>query len=360
MDMRAIAEMDSVLELEYTKRYFEPGEWRARVAYFDGILEVIEAGEYFLMEGRPEVACVLERVEIEDGGDSVVVLSGATLAGVLRRRVVVPEGSDNFFRVVAQSSEDIMHSFVTSQAIAPADARRAIGGLEVVPSQGRGARASWRATFWDNLADTLTEIGEFAGLGYDVRLCLQRKKLVFEVLEGRDLSSAQKERPMVVFGAALDNIGRVIYDDNSDSYRNAIYAVTGDVEAGEFVAHLARSEGAMGMGLREAFYNATSHATELSDLSVVARMRLEDRARMPVISAQVLDTDSFRYMQDWGLGDIVTVVHSRARVVIHQRITEVVRVVSPSGRRMEVKFGTDHADPVRILQRIRNKSLINA
>ena len=351
--MRAIAELDNISEAVHRRRYFEPGEWYARLPYFDGALEVISEGEYFLLGGEAWGACLLERVEIEDSEAPTITISGCTLSGLLRRRVVLPNMGDNFFRVVQQPAETIMHRLVLSQAIGPQDVRRAMEELGAGTDLGRGVTTSWRATFWDNLADVLTDIGEFAGLGYDVRLSLEEGGLIFTVIEGRDLTSSQSERPMVVFGTTLDNLGRVAYDNNTDTYRNAVYAISGDVEADDFMAHLAREEGAGGRGLREIAYNASSQADDAGQLRMVAEMRLKERGPRPTINANVLDTASFRYMEDWDLGEIVTVVHSKAQAVIHQRITEVARILTPQGSRTEIQFGTDHADPVRKLQRMR-------
>lgn len=358
-DMLPIAELDNVGELEYTRRFFEPGAWAVQLPYFDGALDIISRGVYFLVEGDPAGACLLERVEIEDGEAPTISLSGTTLSGVLGRRIILPLDGDNFQRVVEQPAESIMHEFVNMQAIAPRDERRRMEELQAAQDLRRGVTASWRATLWDRLTEVLTDIGVFAGLGYNVRLELPQRKWLFEVLEGRELSAGKPDqrRPIVVFGAGLDNLGRVVFEENRAEHKNAVYALSGNVEANEFVVILARGEG-RGSELREVFHNASSMAEDTAQLGMVAGMRLRDLALQPTITGDVLDTASFRYKKDWDLGDIVTVVHDSAGKVIHQRITEVTQVFTQNANKLQVRFGTDHADPVRLIKRMKRSTRV--
>ena len=355
-DMRPIAELDNVSELWITRRWFEPGEWAATLPFFDGAMEILAEGVYFLVGGDAAKACLLEKVEVADSEVPAIGLSGGTLSSVLARRIVLPNRDDNFYRVAGASAETVMHRFVRSQCIAPEDARRAFPALVAAVDMGRGEQVNWRATFSDYLHETLTDVAVFSGLGYDVRLDLARRCWVFEVLEGRDVTSVQRERANVVFGASLDNLGRVAYEEDLAEHRTSVYALSGNVDENDFMLYVSREPEAAGMELREAFFNATSFAENHADLRMVGDARLRDLGVFPTITGRVVDTEAFKYGRDWHLGDVVTVVHSRAGKKIHQRVTEVTELHTPRNSAMlEVRFGVDRKDPVRRIEEIRRR-----
>ncbi|MCL2853421.1 MAG: siphovirus ReqiPepy6 Gp37-like family protein [Defluviitaleaceae bacterium] len=354
-DMRPIAELDNISELWLTRRFFEPGEWAAKLPFFDGAMEILSEGVYFLVGDDPSKACLLEKTEVADSDSPQIGLSGGTLSSILKRRIVLPNNNDNFFRVESQSAETIMHSFVHSQCIAPQDSRRGFPVLEAAPDRRRGAVANWRATFSDYLHETLTDVAIFSGLGYDVRLDVSRRRWVFEALEGRDLSSAQRANANVIFGASLDNLGEVAYEEDLAQNRTSVYALSGNIDENDFMLFVSREPHVSGMELRETFFNATSFAENHADLGMVGGARLRELGVFPAITGRVIDTDSFKYGADWNLGDIVTVVHSRAGKKIHQRVTEVTELYTPRGNSFEVRFGIDRKDPVRKIDSIERK-----
>ena len=354
-DMRPIAELDNISELWLTRRFLEPGEWAATLPFFNGAMEILAEGVYFLVNGDPARACLLEKMEVADSDSPAIGLSGGTLSSILERRIVLPGGSDNFFRVSAQSAETIMHRFVDSQCIHPQDLRRGFPALEAAPALGRGAVANWRATFSDYLHETLTDVAVFSGLGYDVRLDINRRRWVFEVLEGRDLSSVQRANANVIFGASLDNLGEVAYEEDLAEHRTSVYALSGNIEENDFMLFVSRGPEVSGMNLRETFFNASGFAENHADLRMVGDTRLRELGIFPTLRGRVLDTDSFKYGADWNLGDIVTVVHSKAGKKIHQRVTEVTELYTPRGVSLEVQFGIDRKDPVRKIELIERK-----
>jgi len=353
--MRPIAEMDNVSEMWITRRFAQPGQWAATLPYFSGAIDILNEGVYFLINGDTARAGLLEKVDIADSESPNIGLSGGTLSSVLARRIVVPTFGDNFFRVMNQPAESIMHSFVEAQCLRPQDARRTFPLMEAAPDRRRGQAANWRATFTDYLDETLTDIAEFAGLGYDVGLDVNRRRWIFEVMEGRDLSSVQRVLPNVIFGTGLDNLGEVAYEEDLTSHRTSVYALSGNIDENNFMLHVSRDENMSGMFLREAFYNAGGRAETPVDLRIVGDAKLRDLGIFPTLSGRVLDTESFKYGTDWNLGDIVTVVHTRAAKKIHQRVTEVTEHYGPRGISLEAGFGTDRKDPVRRIQSIERK-----
>ena len=354
-DMKPIAELDNVSELWLTRRFFEPGEWAATLPFFDGAMEILAKSVYFLVDGDPSKACLLDKMEIADSNAPAIGLSGGTLSSVLARRVVLPDNGDNFYRVPAQSAETIMHSFVRSQCIEPQDGRRIFPALEAAADKRRGPVANWRATFSDYLHETLTDVAVFSGLGYDVRLDISRRRWVFEVLEGRDLSSTQREHPNVIFGVSLDNLSGVAYEEDHTLHRTSVYSLSGNIDENDFMLYVSREADTAGLELREAFFNASSLAENHADLKMVGDVQLRELGLFPTLTGRVLDTDSFKYGADWGLGDIVTVVHSRAGKKIHQRVTEVTELYTPRGSSLEVRFGLDRKDPVRRIDSMQRK-----
>ncbi|MCL2673710.1 MAG: siphovirus ReqiPepy6 Gp37-like family protein [Defluviitaleaceae bacterium] len=354
-EMLPIAELDNISELWLTRRFFEPGEWAATMPFFDGAMDILAQGKYFLVDGDPAKACLLEKIEVADSDSPTIGLSGGTLSSVLKQRIVLPNNDDNFFRVDGQPAETIMHRFVASQCISPQDPRRAFPELEAAHDHRRGVTANWRATFSDYLHETLTDIAIFAGLGYNIRLDIHRKRWMFEVLEGRDLSATQRDNANVIFGARLDNLGAVTYEEDLREHRTSVYTISGNIDENDFMLFVSRDAASSGIGLRETFFNASSFAENHADLRMVGDAHLRDLGIFPTVAGRVIDTESFKYGVDWELGDIVTVIHSKAGKKIHQRVTEVTELSTPRGNSLEVRFGTDRKDPVRKIESIERK-----
>ncbi len=350
-NLKPMAEIDELNSLVFTKKFFCEGEWELHIPYRNDIHEIINIGMYFLINNDNKKVGVLDNVEVDESLDGVI-LSGSTLSGVLGRRIIIPPQGDNFYRIDNKCCEDIMYQFVESQCINPQDVKRKLNFLTAMKSKGRGIVANWRASYPNYLNEILYDVGIFSDLGYDMYLDIPNKKWIYEVIQGRDLTEYQTENPNVIFSTNLDNMENVIYQKNEKEYKNAVYALMGDLNKNEFTTYLSRDTYLSDYNLIECYHEASAEAENVQELRKAAEKRKKETVIVETLTGDVIDTLSFKYEKDWFLGDIVTIVHNKAGKILNERITEVTEVYENKNCKLEVVFGIDNNNPVQKIQNL--------
>src|SRR5690606_10215578 len=101
-------------------------------------------------------------------------------------------------------------------------ADRIIPNLTITTDLARGASIKWQSRY-KNLADELTEISELTGLGWSVALDYVNQTWVFDVAEGRDLTTSQAVNPPVIFAPQFDSLKTLEYATSDLNYRSVAY-----------------------------------------------------------------------------------------------------------------------------------------
>lgn len=189
-------------------------------------------------------------------------------------------------------------------------------------------------TRYDKLDEAVKSLCEASGLGVAVSLDSERKKLVFEVLQGADRSADNGVRPPMVFNKEYDNVTNREYISDMSEYKNcAITAGQGDgadrkivIVGGEY----------SGMERYEVFVDARDieDDTQLPDRG---KSKLAEYACADSYSS---DVDGSTYQKKWNLGDIVVTIDREYGVFINERVVEVTEAFDASGYVVTPTFGT--------------------
>ena len=293
---------------------------------------------FLFINNRPDKVIICEDIEVLDNNKKIKV-RGISLDGLTLRRIILPHLSDNFVRMSNMQASEIMYGFVERQCITPHDAYRKMENLEISRIPGAGIRTNWRATFDTKLSECLYQIGVFSGLGYQITADLNTEKLIFKVLEGRNLSTEQRVNPPVIFSLDYDNLLESSYKQENGSAKNAVYAVSGNLEQNLHMVHVSRNTAVSGISLKEECLKLNAGSFE--ELELESRRYLEALNPKSSISANIKDTASFAYEKDFDLGDIVTVVHKSAKKIMHERITKITEVYEQGHVRLLATFGLE-------------------
>lgn len=173
------------------------------------------------------------------------------------------------------------------------------------------------------MAEELEKLSLISGLGWDVYLDLKNKEFVFDVFEGRDLTAAQSVLPPAIFSVDYDNISSQKLIESAMGYKNTGY-VGGQGEGIDRTIQVV-GEDAQGLERYEVFIDARD-IEDSGDLSERGLQKLEELKEVMTFDNEILTQSNLVYEEDYNLGDLVTAINNKWRVVLDSRITEVTEI----------------------------------
>lgn len=326
--LKFIDEMDSYVGLEFISKWNTYGKFKLFV--FD-ITPKMNQGHYIMLDNDPKKSGIIKSIKNSDNENSTAEISGFTLLHILTQRITYPPAGSAYHAFHAPA-EDIICSLVTANAIDAAEAKRNIPLLEVKQSKGRGDKVYYQ-TRYDNLCDEIKKLCDASGLGVDISLDVEHKKLVFEVLEGVDKSSEQNERPPMIFNVEYDNVTNREYVSDMSEYKNC--AVTAGQGQGTDRRIQIVGDENTGIDRYELFVDARDieDDTQLPDRG---KTKLAEKSRIESYSS---DVDAGNYKIKWDIGDIVVTIDREYGVFMNERIVEVTESFDEKGYIVSPTFG---------------------
>ena len=306
--------------------------------FSEDVFLFLKPENFLLINNSADKVIICEDIEIWDS-ETRIKVKGISLDGIMGRRVVLPKLNTNYVRFENATASDIMYGFVEGQCINVFDSYRKIEMLEVLKERFVLERINWRATYDKLVSDVLYDVGIFSSLGYKIFANLEDKKLLFSVARGRDLTTLQKSSPPVIFSFDYDNLGEVLYKEDNSVEKNAVYAISGNLEINEHMVYVSRDNQTTGINLKEEAFKL--NADTMEELKIEANKKLLSLKAKKSISASILNTNSFVYEKDFDLGDVVTVVHKSAKKIMHERITKITEVYEQGHVKLLATFGLE-------------------
>ncbi|MFW5437122.1 siphovirus ReqiPepy6 Gp37-like family protein [Paenibacillus apiarius] len=332
-DFNLLGEIDNYESLQLTRRFYRPGEFEMHIHIGKRHADQLLHDRVLYVNNQPHKSMIIQYREItqDDKGIETLVVRGPTLGGVLDRRVTV---TDNYDRIRGPA-ETVLKHYVQRHIVDGIYPERKIPFFVCTPDQQRGKETPWQSRF-EPLDKVVQEVSEWCDIGWLVRLDFESKKWVFDVLEGRNLTTSQRTLPPVIFSHEYDNIQSQQYVNSFQQHKNVGYAGG----KGEEEDRLIQMVGiASGFDRREVFMDCSSaeDAVELTDLG---ERKLSEYKRIQTYNGMILDTGSFQYEKDWDLGDRVTLQNKRWALTMDSRITEVKEIYEPASK-IEIALGDE-------------------
>lgn len=253
---------------------------------------------------------------------------GVDLKGYLNRMLIFPTSAMAYYRINS-NAETVMKEYVQTTLT-----RKNITNIEVATNSSRGSDLVYQSRY-KNLADELEKISLASGLGWDVTLDMERKKFIFDVVEGRDVTINQDLLPPSIFSVDYDNIQEQTLEESKLDYANTAI-VAGQGEGAERAIQIVGTTD--GLDSIETFVDArdVENNLELSDRGI---QKLKEFNEILVFDSQVLTDKNLVYEEDFKLGDIATIQNNEWDMTVNRRITEVTEIYEADGFKLEVAFG---------------------
>lgn len=346
-----LGEIDDYESLIFIRRFFQVGEFELHINLNKQNVDKLQEGNLILLGAYFNKVGIIEHIDKSMSEDSKeqLIIKGPTLKGITKRRITVPPENNAFDRATG-SQETIIKQFVNNNIVNPVDPNRKIQQLIIAEDKKKGIKDRWRSRY-ENLADKIQEIAEYSQLGWDITLDTNNNKFVFDVIEGRNLTADQENLPPVIFSVDFDNIKNKHFLKSLLNYKNVVYAGGKGEEEERLVQQVGTGTG---LDRREVFLDC-SQADDIVELKDMGKQKLQDYKITESFEAEVIPYGSFNYMQDWDLGDIVTVQDRKWGITLNTRITEIKEIYEVNRFNLECVFGNSIPN---LLDRIKQQDKI--
>lgn len=328
-DINFLGEVDNFTSLFFIRKWETYGEFEFHLSTIDNNL--IKKGNIIMINKDGSKAGIIEHIEINEEDTEDILIKGFSLLYWLTNRITVPpEGYA--YHTFNTNIENIMIDLVNFNAVNPVDIIRKIPNLIVEVSKERGEKLQFQSRF-KNLSDELNNLSKLSGLGITIDLDYKKKKFVFRIIEGKNLSYGQAKNPQYIFSLDYDNIKKQNYIESDIGYKNVGY-VAGQGEGIDRVIEVIGNE-RVGLDRREVFIDARDIDGDGS-LTDRGRIKLSELQKIQSFECEV-ETKDYKLL--WDLGDIITTVDRKRGLRVDNRITEIKEVYENSGIKVEPTFG---------------------
>ncbi|QRG66927.1 Gp37-like protein [Brevibacillus choshinensis] len=347
-DFSLLGEIDTYSSLQWIRRWHKPGEFELHIDRSMHNANILQEDRIIFLPDHPREAAIIKHREIgfDDDGKETLVVRGPMLSGLLGRRITYPP-AEKAYDYVNGTVETIMKHYVHANCIQPEDEGRIIPHMVCATDLQRGQQIQFQ-TRYKPLDEEQEKLSISSGLGWAVQLDLENQHFVFEVLEGRDLTSDQDRLPPAIFSIEYDNVESQSYVSSSIGHKN-VALVGGQGEGAE--RKIISIGDAAGLDRYEMFVDArdigTNDQSEQPLTEQDIRRMLMDRgneklaetARVENFESKLLPYSNLTYRRDYDLGDVVTIQNRNWGVRIHVRIVEVKETYESIGVKLEATFG---------------------
>lgn len=332
--LEPLGEIDSYLSLSFCRRYHSYGEFELVLNRKARGASNIEINTLIILGQDVNKAGIIRHKEIKtnERGEEILRCKGCTLEGILQQRITIPPDGQAY-DIREASAESVMKNYVQRNCVDIPE--MAFPNLIIAPSLNRGQSVKWQSRY-KNLAEELEQISQFSGVGWQIYLDFNLKKLVFDTYEGRDCSVNQQNNPPVIFSPEFENVKSQEYADSIVGYANyAVVAGKGE-GAGREIVMLGAPD--TGIDRYVTFVDARD-VENTADLTERGNVRLSELKRLYSFQAEILVKGPFEYQKDWEVGDVVTVQNKEWGVVMDCRVTEVTEIYEAGGFQLKAVFG---------------------
>lgn len=347
-------EIDRYQSLQFKRNYHGIGDFELHVNRYINGADTLEKGHLIALNKQSnKVGIILTKeIALDEGGKETenFKLTGYTLDGLMQRRITVPPSHTSHDRI-SGSAETVMKHYVYKNFVDTTKERQ-MPFLEIADSLGRGSHVKYESRY-KTVSDELEKISINTGLGWGVFANFSTKKLIFDVIERKDLTqdNAQGNNP-VFFSPEFETIKSQEFIDSDNDLRNVGF-VGGQGEGVD--RKIVKIGDVSGWDRIETFVDARDISDEdeeteeeLTDEEVEellierGQKKMSDMETIFTLEAEIQspNIDSpFIYERDYDLGDYVDVVNKSWNLTMTAPITEITEIYESDGFKLDAVFG---------------------
>lgn len=351
--LEPLGDIDNSISSIWDKHYRDEGYVEIYAAATPRSVELLKKGHYITRDDDPYVARIYSIATDTTEDDGEVIVAAAKFAHyVLGRRIIWNTTSTE------GNAEDVARSLIVDNCIAPTDKQgnrmeaRIIPEITLGEASGLTDRMEAAQVSYENLLGYIMEICATFHYGLRAIMSTDNSKIAIGFYTGTDRSYGQQKNPFVVFSQENDNLLGFSYKYDESTTANAAL-IGGEGEGID--RKLAQIGTASGLDRFEVFVDAkdvtstveSSDGTQTTYTAAQYNKLLEERGRLNMTPAsESLDaavdlTRSYKYRQDFDVGDIVTIYDQHTGVYVNVRLMSVLETDDASGYTLTPTFAID-------------------
>lgn len=312
--------MDNFVSVIWRPAYYDIGDFELYVSASPEVVALLQQDRYLVRDTDISVSdgvatykkvMIIKNIQLKtdvENGDFLTV-TGRELKWLLHQRIVWGR------YIIRDTVEYALRRLIGANAINPVEPTRTIPNMQHSEPKGYSDRIEVQVSN-KQLDEAVMELCKSYGYGWDIYIT--DNKLTVDIYKGVDRSYNQTERAYVVFSDSFDNLFETEYVYNSEAYAN-MALVGGEGEGNDRIYAYVNND-LSGLERYEVFVDARDITQETDTGETISHedylTLLEERGNEKIVSmtategftGSVLDT-SFKYGEDFGMGDIVTVIN---------------------------------------------------
>lgn len=359
-DLELLSEIDLYTSLDFKRSWQGVGDFSLVIA---GDNDSLKVGNIIIIDGNGHKSGIIRSVVKTSGDKGIsITATGQTLNGLTSQRIVLPyesQADGGYFAVPRPSSssttasaEYIIKTYISACMGENSDESRKIKNssgesiFTVAENKNRGIRSNW-ASRYSKLDEELQSICEYCDCGYEIYIDLANRRYVCEYMPGVDRTTAQSDNSRVILSKDFESIDSVVYSADFSGYKNLAYC--GGVGEGADRTVLAVKPDSVaytptGLGRYEVFIDCGSLEAVETDtalsLTDEGKHKLEEYEYVESLTAVISQSGSFKYGEQWNLGDLVTISDRSISLSCDMRISEITESYEPSKHSISVTLGS--------------------
>lgn len=357
-DIELLGIVDEVEEMDWTRRYYEAGDFLIKALLTPNNIELLKKGNLICKKDDLSDVMIIEHRELSDedaDGMELLVVEGISLSGrILSSRITLGR------QIEKGTADKIMENILLKQTNLSSNVNRHIKRLIVDTSIKEGFTEKYEHnSLYKPLDEEFTAIASMDGCGFKILLDIENKTFIFYVYKGNDVSDR------IVFSTSFDNLTNQEYIESDTNYKNVgICAGQGEEEDRDLIVYndkeysdLDRLElfiDARDISKDTVIVQKPNEDGELEDveepikngenavklLQERAKEKLQETSKVNSYRASVVG-NNYIYREDYDLGDIVTVRNDKWDVMYSDRIIEINETYTDEGMTINIEFGKE-------------------
>lgn len=315
-NFEAVGLIDSFESFIWTDRYISYGDFEIVSTPISNFITNALEGKYLLFDGSDHVMVIEElniRTNVTEGNRAII--RGRSLESILYQRIVWNQ------TVISGNFQDAIEKLLLENAINSADSDRNFSRLYFVPSEDENIinLVVEDQFYGEYIYDAIASLCQSKNVGF--RLTLDEdNRFRFELYYGVDRSEDQFLNPHVVFSPNFENVINSDYLQ-TNKFLKTVTLVAGEkgIGNGRITKIVSLPDGpGEDMDRREMFTDASNITRSTPDQELTDEEYLDQlnqkgltdlffNSNLQTFEGQVDTTNSYKYAQDFYMGDIVQV-----------------------------------------------------
>lgn len=345
-----VADISNYEFFSWIRRFRNVDEFQLHINRYNANVEFLIEGNWIIaFIGGENRAARIEKENIgltESGKTSETLkLKGYSGSQPLRNRVIFEDtlSGDGYDTQTSVIAETAMKHYVDQNIVNPTDTNRDIPNFIISPDLSRGNTINVRARF-QKMNELLNGICLSGDIGYETTFNLTTQNNEFDAIEGTDKTAS------VNISTDTGNIQNINFEKSVlDTLSIAYVGGQGTAAARNVREVFTAVSEPSGYDRKEVFIDARdlSSNDELDDRGTAVLKDNEDKLLMDFT---YLDTGMFQYLNDFNLGDIITITYVgiatlQARII---RISE--SYLPQRGKVINIGIGKEFPDIFKLIK----------